>query len=94
MYQSRDIRFPVGFLVVLESTEHIEQRLFKTLWHSIAHRVVGRGPRFFYVGNGTQLFDILTFEIASLFAMERGWSGGAMVLGKLPVPGRPTFWIQ
>ena len=20
----------------------------------------------------------------------RGWSGGAMVLGKLPVPGRPT----
>ena len=23
----------------------------------------------------------------------RGWSGGAMVLGKLPVPGRPTVWI-
>ena len=24
---------------------------------------------------------------------ERGWSGGAMVLGKLPVPGRPTILI-
>ena len=23
----------------------------------------------------------------------RGWSDGAMVLGKLPVPGRPTIWI-
>ena len=23
----------------------------------------------------------------------RGWSGGAMVLGKLPVLGRPTIWI-
>ena len=23
----------------------------------------------------------------------RGWSGGAMVLGKLPVPGRPKIWI-
>ena len=23
----------------------------------------------------------------------RGWSGGAMVLGKLPVPGRPTLWM-
>ena len=23
----------------------------------------------------------------------RGWSGIAMVLGKLPVPGRPTIWI-
>ena len=22
-----------------------------------------------------------------------GWSGGAMVLGKLPVPGHPTIWI-
>ena len=22
--------------------------------------------------------------------MNRGWSGGAKVLGKLPVPGRPT----
>ena len=25
-----------------------------------------------------------------LFNHFRGWSGGAMVLGKLPVPGRPT----
>ena len=24
---------------------------------------------------------------------RRGWSGGAMALGKLPVPGRPTIWI-
>ena len=23
----------------------------------------------------------------------RGWSGGAMVLGKLPLPGRPTIWM-
>ena len=27
------------------------------------------------------------------FTMQWGWSGGAMVLGKLPVPGRPTVWI-
>ena len=25
-----------------------------------------------------------------LTSKPRGWSGGAMVLGKLPVPGRPT----
>ena len=24
---------------------------------------------------------------------RRGWSGGALVLGKLPVPGRPTILI-
>ena len=28
-----------------------------------------------------------------LFHCYTGWSGGAMVLGKLPVPGRPTVWI-
>ena len=27
------------------------------------------------------------------FSSVWGWSGGAMVLGKLPVPGRPTIWI-
>ena len=25
--------------------------------------------------------------------LQEGWSGGAMVLGKLPVPGRPTILI-
>ena len=25
------------------------------------------------------------------FEQKRGWLGGAMVLGKLPVPGRPTL---
>ena len=29
--------------------------------------------------------------IDSIYSLQaRGWSGGAMVLGKLPVPGRPT----
>ena len=28
-----------------------------------------------------------------LTTLTFGWSGGAMVLGKLPVPGRPTIWI-
>ena len=28
-----------------------------------------------------------------ILEFSRGWSGGAMVLGKLPVPGRPTIWI-
>ena len=29
----------------------------------------------------------------SVFLVGGGWSGGAMVLGKLPVPGRPTILI-
>ena len=30
---------------------------------------------------------------ASRAPIQRGWSGGAMVLGKLPVPGYPTIWM-
>ena len=34
-----------------------------------------------------------SFLILNFLLMFRGWSGGAMVLGKLPVPGRPTILI-
>ena len=36
-----------------------------------------------------QILAVLNFSALCL----RGWSGGAMALGKLPVPGRPTIWI-
>ena len=32
-------------------------------------------------------------QAISVTLCHRGWSGGAMVLGKLPVPGRPTILI-
>ena len=32
------------------------------------------------------------FRLISYFI--RGWLGGGMVLGQLPVPGRPTVWIR
>ena len=31
------------------------------------------------------LWQYITYDLI----IQRGWSGGAMVLGKLPVPGRP-----
>ena len=34
--------------------------------------------------------DKLSNVIANRYDYIRGWSGGVMVLGKLPVPGRPT----
>ena len=34
------------------------------------------------------MYDIILQKIKSSVCL--GWSGGAMVLGKLPVPGRPT----
>ena len=32
-------------------------------------------------------------NLFDLLECPAGWSGGAMVLGKLPVLGRPTIWI-
>ena len=40
------------------------------------------------------LLYIMKYCLKSLLTNSNwGWSGGAMVLGKLPVPGRPTIWI-
>ena len=39
------------------------------------------------------LFGYLFSPQSYLVSGRRGWSGGAMVLGKLPVPGRPTILI-
>ena len=38
-----------------------------------------------------KLFTSGTRAFCFLFLLEGGWSGGAMVLGKLPVLGRPTI---
>ena len=38
--------------------------------------------------------DMCPVLLALPEADSRGWSGGAMVLGKLPMPGRPTIWIK
>ena len=36
---------------------------------------------------------LINYILSSLHLVNGGWSGGAMVLGKLPVPGRPTILI-
>ena len=47
---------------------------------------------FLFLGQLWQLFEV--FQILEFLRYyRRGWSGGAMVLGKLPVPGRPTILI-
>ena len=36
---------------------------------------------------------LLLSAFRTMYGLRRGWSGGAKVLGKLPVPGRPTILI-
>ena len=38
-------------------------------------------------------FRFWYLELSVVVVVVEGWSGGAMVLGKLPVPGRPTTLI-
>ena len=40
-------------------------------------------------GGGVDIFTLI-YPFSSFSLSLRGWSGGAKVLGKLPVPGRPT----
>ena len=49
--------------------------------------------KYLYVLNAAlKSHPLLAFFVFVLFLLW-GWSGGAMVLGNLPVPGRPTIWI-
>ena len=64
-------------------------------------------PREHVKSNVQSIGDIISFRICNIYfhhdirghraritlPRSRGWSGGAMVLGKLPVPGRPTILI-
>ena len=49
-------------------------------------------------GNSIYIFLLLQEKNRKVkgakFSTTTGWSGGAMVLGKLPVPGRPTISLQ
>ena len=40
-----------------------------------------------------QFLFLLSYVFFKKLIGSWGWSGGAMVLGKLPVPGRPTILI-
>ena len=57
--------------------------------------IVGQGPLALAVGAGGGCLDVFSlvyrFSPLSPPLGRWGWSGGAMVLGKLPVPGRPTY---
>ena len=54
---------------------------------------VGQGPTALVVGADGGCLDIFTLIYLGWSDGAWGWSGGAMVLGKLPVPGRPTILI-
>ena len=59
--------------------------------------IEGQGPVVLAVGVGGGCLDIFSliyhFSFLSPSLWERGRSGGAKVLGKLSVPGRPAIWI-
>ena len=58
---------------------------------------IGQGPTVLAVGAGGGCLDNFFSRLSFLFLLPLlgggGGSGGAMVLGKLPVPGHPTIWI-
>ena len=49
---------------------------------------------FYFISNiAVCIFLLRECEQSNSLTTTRGWSGGAIVLGKLPVSGRPTIWI-
>ena len=59
---------------------------FDTVFQSISGRLPKRGRK------RRERIDE-SINVQTTPSRTLGWSGGAMVLGKLPVPGRPTIWV-
>ena len=68
--------------------------LSPSVWEAGPRSAIGRAPDSEVRGPGfdSRSCNILSF-LLPLFQEGRVWPGGAMVLGKRPVPGRPTIWI-
>ena len=52
-----------------------------------------RGHSLCFRGEIRKIISELSLSPLPTPLIWRVWSGGAMVLGKLPVPGRPTIWM-
>ena len=50
-------------------------------------------PHLFHGFRNKHFYNISLDNMLYFHNFFRGWSGGAMVLGKLPVPGCPTVWM-
>ena len=59
-----------------------------TIWITVS-----QGPTALAVGAGWGCLNIFTIIYPFFPLSPWGWSGGAMALGKLPAPGRPTIWM-
>ena len=68
--------------MVFDKTELVENEIFKNC-ETVSSK---------YLRLGKMNAHMFYMNYYGLYP-RRGWSGGAMVLGKLPVPGRPTIWI-
>ena len=68
-----------------------------TAWEKAVHFAILIFLSYFMCCCFEQLFSVVCHECKQnnmvRYETEWGWSGGAMVLGKLPVPGRPAIWM-
>ena len=68
---------------------------FRTTYHSQSLHHPGSKQEVTVVSLGVKCWDkikVYTYTLKTPTS-TLGLSGGAMVLGKLPVPGRPSIWI-
>ena len=71
----------------------LQEYLVTFRWRNSHFLWITKESRAYRPDSNFQNLEVRVRFLSSSFAFVRGWSGGVMVLGKLPVPGRPTIWI-
>ena len=86
LYPSDQSPFRISFYYYRKSVTKYE----RCSWPVVCPVFASTSPKIRYCMSTPTSLCIM---VKSSFVSNRGWSGGAKVLGKLPVPGRPTILI-
>ena len=70
VHKRGDMGLPISFLLLLKSSQHLQECAIEALTLTISHWVVWCGTTLLYPTEGTELFDDLSLKVPTLVAVQ------------------------
>ena len=70
VHKRGDMSLPISLLLLLKSSQHLQECAIESLTLAISHWVVWCGTTLLYPTEGTELFDDLSLEVPTLVAVQ------------------------
>ena len=73
VHKRGNMSLPISFLLLLKSSQHLQECAIESLTLAISHWVVWCGTTLLHPTEGTELFDDLFLEVPTLVAVQTSW---------------------